>query len=419
MLVWRALPPKREYRIGSSRVTLEYPEGVRLLQPPAMRKVDAPFAMRPGGAAIELEDVKSGFPAIVTAKFPLGSLTATAPAWQVSGDERGRDFRKGLRDGALGSLWLVIAAVVAILWARRGQPERPEASDLSTPEPPGDMKPSLAAVLVRSHGGVGAMLLELASRGVLHVEETGHSRWRGADFRIELGSDTAGLAPHERKFLELIFKDGGRSAKLSECGTRLAGGWPSISRALVGELRNSGLIDEERSRTRKRLLAGSGLGPFLGFALFIAGLILNREPQAARLGGAMIALGLAALVIALVVLMFAVRLSRLTDRGEALSAQWRSFARYLKEVSQGKRDTAGSSEFERFLPYAAAFGLARAWTKRFHATGGSLPSWFTSAGGDDGSTAFMAFVGGSDSGGMAGGADGGAGASGGGGSGAG
>ena len=422
-LVWRALPPDREYRIAASRISLEYPEDIKLAGPPSIRRIAAPFVTGPGSATIELRDVKAGFPAIVAVRFASDSLARVAPAWQISGQRRSGDFEGGLRDGAIGAAALGIAAILAILWMRREQPQRSEPPASMLFQPPDDMTPSLAAYLVGSHGGMGALLLELARRGVLRITEIPRRRWAGRrDYQVDLGGDIAGLAPHEQSFVGLLFRGSARSARLSQCAPRAAGAWPRIAAVMREELRAAGLFDTERARSRRRLMSASAIALFLGFACLLAGLILHKDPDGARLSGILVALGIGAAASAFIVLIVAASLSRLTDRGEALKARWKSFARYLREVSEARRETDWGTEFERFLPYAAAFGIAGAWTRRYQSAGGLLPPWFASVGGEDGDAAFVSFIGASDSGAMAGGDSGAgaaAGASGGGGSGAG
>src|SRR5438067_6371575 len=67
-------------------------------------------------------------------------------------------------------------------------------------------------------------------------------------------------------------------------------------------------------------------------------------------------------------------------RAGALAAQrWAAFRRYLTGLATG-RDAAQREEFERYLPYAVAFGLDRAWMERFAAAGAPAPSWYQGGG---------------------------------------
>ena len=112
--------------------------------------------------------------------------------------------------------------------------------------------------------------------------------------------------------------------------------------------------------------------------------------------------------------------SILTSAGEEQAARWKGFADYLKQVSKGREPAIRPDTFEKYLAYAAVFGLGAAWAKYFKELGGvPLPVWFHAMSGSDGDFgAMVAIMSTSDSAG-AGGGGGGAGASGGGSSGAG
>jgi len=92
------------------------------------------------------------------------------------------------------------------------------------------------------------------------------------------------------------------------------------------------------------------------------------------------------------------------------------------QVSKGKEPAIRPDYFERYLSYAAVFGLGKKWAEYFQTLGGvPLPIWFhATAGSNANFGAIVAVMSTSDSAGAsAGGGGGGAGASGGGSSGAG
>jgi uncharacterized membrane protein len=101
--------------------------------------------------------------------------------------------------------------------------------------------------------------------------------------------------------------------------------------------------------------------------------------------------------------------------------RWKGFAEYLKQVSKGKEPAISADVFERYLAYAAVFGLGANWAKYFQQLGGvPLPIWFHAMAGSDGDFgAMVAVMSASDSASASSGGDGGGGASGGGSSGAG
>jgi uncharacterized membrane protein len=119
-------------------------------------------------------------------------------------------------------------------------------------------------------------------------------------------------------------------------------------------------------------------------------------------------------LLGLVGVIAGVALSPLTDEGATVAAGWKQFADHLKEVSRGKAAVSGPQMFQRFLPYAAGFGLLQAWAKWFQKRGWTeLPPYFTalSQADDGGVSAFVAMAAAtSTSGGSAAGGAGGAGA---------
>jgi hypothetical protein len=113
-----------------------------------------------------------------------------------------------------------------------------------------------------------------------------------------------------------------------------------------------------------------------------AGMSLNENapwlPWLVALAG--ISVGLFILSIAF--LIYAQAYSILTPAGEEQAARWKGFAEYLNRVSKGREPAIRPDYFERYLPYAAVFGLGTSWAKYFQNLGGiPLPVWFQAAAG--------------------------------------
>ena len=110
-----------------------------------------------------------------------------------------------------------------------------------------------------------------------------------------------------------------------------------------------------------------------------------------------------------------------TIEGEWQAADWKGFAAYLKDVARGKQVLVDTTLFDRYLPYAAGFGLGDSWAKRYQKQSGlGVPAWFHALQADaDASGAFIAMMVATNSSFSSSGGAGGGGASGGGASGAG
>ncbi len=115
--------------------------------------------------------------------------------------------------------------------------------------------------------------------------------------------------------------------------------------------------------------------------------------------------------------------STLSDKGMLASARWDAFSHYLRDLANGKELDISPEVFERYLTYAATFGLAEKWVKYFQKQGMAVvPPWFHSlatASADDFSYFVTMIIVIHAIGGTSGGAGGGGGAAGGGSSGAG
>jgi uncharacterized membrane protein len=119
-------------------------------------------------------------------------------------------------------------------------------------------------------------------------------------------------------------------------------------------------------------------------------------------------------------LVYAATFSTLTPTGEEQALRWKGFGEYLKRVGKGKEPAVRPDYFEKYLAYAAIFGLGKEWAKYFQTLGDvPLPVWFHTMAGSDGDFgAIVAVMAASDTSGASSGGGGG-GASGGGSSGAG
>ncbi len=81
---------------------------------------------------------------------------------------------------------------------------------------------------------------------------------------------------------------------------------------------------------------------------------------------------------------------RKTMAGAEAAAKWRAFKKYLEQIDQFEQLDAAQHLFERYLPYAIAFGIDKTWIEKFSRFGIPAPHWYGAHGG------FFAFPGGTD-----------------------
>ena len=424
--IWRAIPEDHDYSIAHSTITLKYPADATPLEHPTLDwNFDSTWeedrVILTSSGLAEDEDL------ILTARFAPNSLTQTAPQWQIRREQGDAATARALPVGSIaGVVALVLGSLGLFTYARANGRELTISPFVPHPTPPSDVPPAVIGKLSGQPHGFMGTIFDLAQRGVLEVsEEKGF--WGSNNHVLTRKETHVSLRPHEQSLLDAIFKTGETHVNMSEVAGRLAAKKALFDELLEQELIQRGWLDPQRKSKRTMLTASGIITMFVAIALFIASLIginmvledLNLVTLIASLAG--ISAGMVLLSIGL--LIYAATFSILTPLGEEQMARWKGFAEYLKQVSKGKEPAIRPDYFERYLAYAAVFGLGKKWAEYFQTLGGvPLPIWFRATAGSNANFgAIVAVMSASDSAGSSagGGGGGGAGASGGGSSGAG
>ncbi len=423
---WRAIPQEHAYPIDRSSVTITYPASANPIEPPTL---DREFESTPvpNGYRLTTTNIPDDQAVILTARFGAGTAAETSPQWQI---QQQRTAAAGARAFPIG----LVAAVVTLLIgglglfaharAQRREPINPNFMPITTL--PDDASPALAAKLTQHAQGFMGTLFDLAQRGVLEIHE-GKSRWRAKKFTLELKNTTAPLSAAEQGLLAAIFKLGETTVDMSQIATRLGSKHKLFDEPLEQELIDRGWLDPDRKRQRSTLGVIGFVLLLMSMGIFLLGVVghsaalANGDTAQATLWAIAIGSAASGFILSIAVMLYAVTFSPLTPEGEAEAARWKNFAKYLKQASKDQQSDLSSDTFERYLAFAAAFGLGGAWAKHFQRAGGTpLPVWFHAMPGSDGDFGgIVAAMSASDSAGASAAGGGAAGASGGGASGAG
>lgn len=402
-LIWRAVPEEHDYEIASSAVTVSYPASTSLVVEPSVWEHRAAVQSSAGQSTLQVQDIGVDEELVVEARFAPGSLISAPPAWQAAQQERSLRVRPALVIGvAIGLLTLLLASIWLVVVARRFQ--RPQASPPVAPlgrtELPSQSPPAFAARLVASGNPALATLFDLAQRDALRIDEQA-SRW-GRSFTLHRQPAAGVLRPHEHGLLDALFqtKRGPEDElALSDVGTRLAGQQKLFNKPLDEEMALAGLLDVERKARRGRVVAAGVLILLLGGVGFGVGMVWgavsaeNAQWSMLPVAAALAGVGAGLFVAGLLGLIVSATLSSWTEQGEWEAAGWKGFAAYLKDVAKGKDDLLDTTRFDRYLPYAAGFGLGEAWAKRYEQQSSfSTPPWFQALRTDDSSAAFVAVM---------------------------
>jgi uncharacterized protein (TIGR04222 family) len=420
---WRAIPQVHDYPIDRSTITLTYPAAARLIEPPTLDR-EFESSPLPNGYRLTTNDIPADQDMILTARFAAGTAAASAPHWQLWQQQVEAATSRALPVGLLAAVaTLILGGLGLFTYARAHRRDVSASTTMAWDTPPDDAPPALAAKLTRHSEGFMGTLFDLAQRGVLEVRED-KGRWGSKKYTLELKNAAIPLSAHEQGLLSAVFKPGETTVEMPSIPTRLARKNKAFDEALEQELIERGWLDPDRKRQRRNLgvtgflLLLATMSLFL-LGLFGAGVALSTAANQTSLWAAILGAGAGGFVISLALLIYCAAFSPLTPDGEDEAARWKSFAHYLKQSSKNQQAVFSSDDFERYLPWAAAFGMGGAWARHFQRAGGApLPVWFHAMPGSQGDFgAVVAAMSASDSTGAS--AAGGAGASGGGASGAG
>ncbi len=396
MLSWRLLPNTKGYHIFSSEVVLEYPTSVSP-QSIVLRSHAPDFQIGAGRATAILVNPETGS-AVVDAKFPAGSFSAGTPKWIGEKAEREADAERNLQLAEGGSALFLLIACIGLFRLRMGSNPTPHVQPVDVTWPPDTLPPALAGFLA-SRGGLSiGVLLDLARRGVVRVEETAKGFLGSRHFQVVWLQPNAMLSAHEQVLHDLVFPQGETSVKLQEFLSRQAAKG-RFTAAVRDEAKALGLMDESRARLRTLLFRICVVLAIVGGAMMFVPSLPVRI-----FAGSALAVSLLALILGSTQTMW-------SDAGVVASHNWKAYARYLSKAES-------VPHLEQVLPYAAAFGVAAPLLKKHNMP---MPVWFQAFDGSDSASfeTFMAYGDSSSSSDSGGGSGDGGGASGGGTSGAG
>lgn len=424
-LIWRAVPEDHDYSISNSTIILTYPRKATLLGQPTL---DWNHDSRWEGDRIIL--TASGLgpdeDLILTARFSPNSLTQSAPQWQTRQEQSKAATGRALPFGfGAGIVTLILGGLGFVTYTRANARELSVSPVVSTPNPPSDLSPAVMGKLTGQYGNFMGVIFDLARRGVLEVREEKGFLGVKKHMLVRTG-DAPALQPFEQVLLDALFKPVETEINMSEVSTRLATKHKQFDALLEGELVQRGWLDLERKQKKGWLTAAGILMMFFSIVIGLVGLISGgvsvfSSPDWLILFAALVGFAAGLFLLSIPVLIYAGLFSVLTPAGEEQSARWKGFAEYLKQVSKGREPAIRPDYFEKYLAYAAVFGLGAGWAKYFQKLGNvPLPVWFHAMAGSEGDFgAMVAVMSASDSAGADAGGGGGGGASGGGSSGAG
>jgi hypothetical protein len=280
--------------------------------------------------------------------------------------------------GELGLAILVGGAVgLLLLWYIRGRDKPHGLVAEYLREPPSDLHPGLIGTLLDEHANshdVVATLMNLGRRGALEIATPSR---RQRDYRLTLVRRDLPFSKVEQLLIEVLF---GKVARpfaqrvlLNDVRAQFAAAIPQFKVALYDEVVAAGFFIDSPRATRLRYRRWGAaimvLAPLLGIpaAFLIPGFRLLLVPTVT-----LTVIGVALYRLARV-------MPAKTTEGVEEAARWRAFRNYLAQIERYENLDTARGIFDRYLPYAIAFGLDKEWVQKFTRANAAAPAWLNNS----------------------------------------
>jgi len=208
------------------------------------------------------------------------------------------------------------------------------------------------------------------------MSEEGEKKFGGLVFNREFvfertDQDQRDLRDYERKLLAGLFGSK-KKRKLSQLKNQFYTHIPEIEAGLYEMVVREGYFSQSPKQIRGRYTA---IG--ITLTLVAVGLGILATIRAIEWVDAIwcpfVGLTLAAVMLVVV----GQAMPTKTKVGAEAAARWRAFKRYLQQIEQYTELQTATELFEKYLPYAIAFGLERSWVKKFARVETTpIPTWY-------------------------------------------
>lgn len=306
-------------------------------------------------------------------RFPHGTLTSSAPDWQAADDNAG--FYSLLIVAAAAVILILSVMAVYLIWYTFGRDKPIGVRAKFIPRPPSDIPPGIVGILLDERADMEdilATVVDLSRRGFMEITETNQPSFtKRADFefkRLEGGQGT--LLAYEERLLYALFGSR-KSKKLSNLKNKFYSALPEIKKLMYQEVTRQKYFPTNPEKVRSSYTCGGIAGliifGFVGFILF---------SWLAEYSFAAICLAASIVVFPLGIAIVGRVMPRKTHHGAKQAAIWNSFKNYLKDIEKYSKLKGATDQFEKYLPYAIAFGLERRFVRQFSQVDTPIPTWY-------------------------------------------
>jgi uncharacterized membrane protein len=383
---WVAVYADRNgFPVQDSRVTVKLPNGAAATQAATYgATADVTGAGESTVVAVAKQAIDSGQEMEIRVQFPHGVISGSAPAWQTSFDQQ-RAYDETVRPRIdlmvlLASLLIFFGgpALAVVLWTTRGRDPNVGLVAEYLNEPPADIRPGVAGALIDEKADLQdiiATLVDMARRGILTMTETGKSNRSGLvydrDWVFSRGPNYgSAVTPVESRLLDAMDLDRRDERELSDLKNKFYTKIDSIKNALYDQMVKDGYYDRSPEKTRG---AYAGLGVLLVVLTIVAGVIAMGMSDVT---GVALCVPVALAVTTVAFFIVAQAMPSRTRKGADMKMRLEAFKRYLQNIEKYTDLKTATDQFDKYLPFAIAFGVDRSWINKFSAVNAPAPIWY-------------------------------------------
>jgi uncharacterized membrane protein len=217
-----------------------------------------------------------------------------------------------------------------------------------------------------------ATVVDLARRkaiSITEVEEKGFLR-HSTDFVYRREREDVALRPYEQELISAMFGSDDE-VRLSDLKNKFYNKLPGIKKKMYADVVQADLFPRNPQSVRHQFGCLAILGIIASVIVSVVLLsAFGYLTPAAVLPG----IGLAITAIGLLIL--ARFMPRKTTSGAEAAARWEAFKRYLKDIDQYADMDEQKPIWDRWLPYAIAFGVDKQYIRQFEAVDAPAPGWY-------------------------------------------
>jgi len=378
-LYWNVTGDEWDVPIQSAHAQIILPAGASNIRATAFTGV---YGSRAKDAEIDI--AANGVEVRTTAPLPYHAGLTVAVAFDkgVVREPTAADiFGRFLRSNWPLLLPVVVFCLMFYLWWTRGRDPRlrPIAAQY---EPPNQLTPGEAGTLVDNSADmrdITASIVDLAVRGYLVIEEVQKERMLGLmhekDYNFILQKDRSqwgALKAHEQALLDGFFTAGtaGETISMDSLQNRFYKTLPVMRSGIFDSLVSQGFYRRRPDSVRSAYIgAGVVVGVLMIWVGARAASAMGMAPAPFIIGG---------ILSAVVICGFGWFMPAHTEQGTRALEGVLGFEDFLNHVEADRfnRTIKTPQMFEKFLPFAMAFGVEKNWSKAFDGIMTQPPGWY-------------------------------------------